>query len=89
MIELQFIGKWITEHHVLSIISGIISAGFWVLSATAKAEHTPGRIELTYPNPQDDVDLHQYFMTVKIQSKYNSIAAFAAAATILCQALGW
>jgi hypothetical protein len=89
MNELQFIGEWIVERHALSIISGIISAGFWVMSATAKAEPTPARVELTYPNPHDNVDLHQYFMTVKVQSKYNSIAAFAAAVTILCQVVGW
>ncbi len=44
---------------------------------------------ITFNGEQDDVDLHNFYDTARLQSKYSSIAALAAAATVLSQALGW
>ncbi len=84
-----FVGKWLVSHHAASLFFGILSAGLWLASATVKIKLEKKVVEITYPNPKDNVNLHEFFATVKLQSKYNSLAALAAAATALSQLFGW
>lgn len=86
---INFFANWIVAHHIPSIATGIISAVFWVISATVKSNLNPGKVMITFNGEQDDVDLHNFYDTARLQSKYNSIAALAAAATVLSQAIGW
>ncbi|MEN4587120.1 hypothetical protein [Pantoea agglomerans] len=85
----MFILNWLLAHHIPSIATGIVSALFWVISATVKSKLNPGKVMITFNGEQDDVDLHNFYDTARLQSKYSSIAALAAAATVLSQALGW
>nr|WP_274036384.1 hypothetical protein [Escherichia coli] len=65
-------------------------AGLWIKSATAKVK--TGRstvVAITFDDPQKNVDLHEFFLTARLQSKYNSYAAFAAAATVILQMAGY
>ena len=84
-----FINNWFTSYHVPSLSFGVASTILWIKSATAKVELGKKVAEITYPDPKDNVNLHDFFATAKIQSKYNSLAALSAAATALSQVIGW
>lgn len=43
---------------------------------------------VTYEDPELNVNLHDFFATARLQSKYNSFAALSAAATALFQIIG-
>jgi len=80
---------WLLVANVGSLVFGVLSAAFWVASAVAKAPPPPG-----FENSPDGVfwkatifkggDLHG---TMLLQAKWNSRAAFAAAAAISLQVL--
>lgn len=90
MNDFIFVKEWLTENHAASLLFGILSAALWIRSATAKVK--TGRktvVAITFENEKDNVDLHAFFLTAKLQSKYNSYAALAAAATVLLQVFGF
>ncbi|EPM4183953.1 hypothetical protein PGO40_00890 [Klebsiella aerogenes] len=89
MSDLLLIKNWLMDHHALSVSFGFLSAGLWIKSATAKVK--TGRstvVAITFDDPEENVDLHEFFLTARLQSKYNSYAAFAAAATVILQIAG-
>lgn len=79
----------IKEHHILTILFGLLSAFFWILSAFVKSKISPKRITLTFGTETEMVDLHNFVDTVKKQSRLNSIAAIFAALTAVSQVLGF
>lgn len=83
-----FAMSWIEDHHVVSLTFGVLSAILWIKSATAKVELGKKIVMVTFEDPELDVNLHDFFATARLQSKYNSFAALSAAATVLSQILG-
>ncbi|ASN67478.1 hypothetical protein 8AX10_8 [uncultured Caudovirales phage] len=79
---------YITKYHIISIAVGLFSAIQWFLSTKVKAKPIVAGVELTNPDPKKNVNLHQHFETLEIQTKYNSRAAFAAAVAVILQGLG-
>ncbi|MNK95848.1 hypothetical protein D3C87_1161060 [compost metagenome] len=73
--------------NVASLIVGLASAGFWVIAAIVKAPVPPEFKGM----PDGDywkcavIDGGELFGTLRLQSRWNSRAAFAAAATVLLQ----
>lgn len=73
--------------NVASLVAGLLSAAFWVAAAVVKA---PAPLEFQ-DKPDGDywkcavIDGGELFGTLRLQSKWNSRAAFAAAATVLLQ----
>ncbi|OJT50011.1 hypothetical protein [Pseudomonas moraviensis] len=70
-----------------SLVCGVMSAAFWVRSAVVKAPPPPG-----FENSPDGdyykakiVNGGELYGTLRLQSKWNSRAAFAASATIALQ----
>lgn len=70
-----------------SLVFGVMSAAFWVTSAVVKAPPPPG-----FENSPDGdfykatiVNGGELYGTLRLQSKWNSRAAFAAAATVALQ----
>lgn len=88
MEDILFVMGWIKDHHVVSLTFGILSAILWIKSATAKVELGKKIVMVTYEDPELNVNLHDFFATVRLQSKYNSFAALSAAATALFQIFG-
>ncbi|MEW5289831.1 hypothetical protein ABW286_11650 [Erwinia papayae] len=84
----NFVMGWIKDHHVVSLTFGVLSAILWIKSSTAKVELGKKIVMVTYENPELNVNLHDFFATARLQSKYNSFAALSAAATALFQILG-
>lgn len=88
MEDILFVMSWIKDHHVVSLTFGVLSAILWIKSATAKVELGKKIVMVTYEDPELNVNLHDFFATARLQSKYNSFAALSAAATALSQILG-
>ncbi|WP_083321477.1 hypothetical protein [Hafnia sp. HMSC23F03] len=78
-----------TEYRVLSISSGVLSALYWLYSAFVTSKEKPNKAVLTMKEPYDIVDLHNFVLTARLQSKYNSRAACYAAACALLQVAGF
>ncbi|QPG62118.1 hypothetical protein HFV04_021705 [Pseudomonas sp. BIGb0427] len=81
--------NWVLVANVGSLVFGVLSAAFWVASAIAKAPPPPG-----FENsPDGDFWKASIFNggdlrgTMRLQAKWNSRAAFAAAAAVLLQVL--
>ncbi|MEQ9926992.1 hypothetical protein ABRP60_18820 [Pectobacterium brasiliense] len=89
MKEALAIFELIISHHIPSLLAGLLSAALWIKSATIKSKVTPHRVVVTFGNSDDKVDLHTFLYTAKLQAKYNSRAAIAAAVAIICQVVGW
>lgn len=89
MNEFLLVTNWIKTHHAASLLFGITSALLWIKSATAKVELGKKVVMVTYEDPNQNVNLHDFFATARLQSKYNSFAALSAAATALFQVFGW
>ncbi|MNL70112.1 hypothetical protein D3C87_1950650 [compost metagenome] len=73
--------------NVASLVAGLFSAAFWVAAAVAKA---PVPSEFKGKSDGDYwkcavIDGGELLGTLRLQSKWNSRAAFAAAATVLLQ----
>ncbi|WP_288656579.1 hypothetical protein [Pantoea sp. UBA6567] len=88
MEEFLSILGWFKEHHVASLTFGVLSAILWIKSATAKIKLGKKIVMVTYEDPALNVNLHDFFATARLQSKYNSFAALSAAVTALFQVLG-
>lgn len=88
MKDILFVMSWIKDHHMVSLTFGVLSAILWIKSATVKVELGKKIVMVTYENPELNVNLHDFFATARLQSKYNSFAALSAAATALSQILG-
>ncbi|WP_223513475.1 hypothetical protein [Pseudomonas sp. GL-R-26] len=73
--------------NVASLVAGLLSAVFWVVAAVVKAPVPPefkGKPDGDYWKCAV-IDGGELFGTLRLQSKWNSWAAFAAAATVLLQ----
>lgn len=75
--------------NVLSLISGALSAVFWVTAATVKAPPPPGYEGVQNAESWDAtiVDGGELFGTLRLQAKWNSRAAWAASAAVSLQVL--
>ncbi|WP_164558298.1 hypothetical protein [Pseudomonas viridiflava] len=73
--------------NVASLIAGLASAGFWVIAAVVKAPVPPEFKGMPDGDYWKCAVIHggELFGTLRSQSKWNSRAAFAAAATVLLQ----
>lgn len=71
----------------LSVVTGILSAVFWVISSRIKSRKKPGVAVLTMGTGEGDVDMHNLILSIRLQSKWNSRAAIFAAISVLFQAL--
>ncbi len=80
--------SFFAENRVLSILTGFLSALFWLCSAFVKSRVMPHRVVLTMKKPHSMVDMHNFVLTARLQAKYNSIAACFAAACALLQIVG-
>jgi len=85
---MDIIFKLISEYHILSIFSGVMSALYWLYSAFVTSKEKPNRVVLTMKEPDDIVDMHNFVLTARLQAKYNSRAAICAAACALLQLAG-
>lgn len=88
MEDILFVMSWIKDHHVVALTFGVLSAMLCIKSATAKVELGKKIVMVTYEDPELNVNLHDFFATARLQSKYNSFAALSAAATALSEILG-
>ena len=88
MKDILFVMSLIEDHHMVSLTFGVLSAILWIKSATAKVETGKRIVMVIYEDPELNVNLHDFFATARLQSKYNSFAALSAAATALFQILG-
>ncbi|WP_250143316.1 hypothetical protein, partial [Escherichia coli] len=84
----QFSSDGYIRRSVYAYTFGVLSAILWIKSATAKVELGKKIVMVTYEDPELNVNLHDFFATARIQSKYNSFAALSAAATALFQIIG-
>lgn len=75
--------------NLVSLLFGVLSAFFWVLAARAKAPPPAGfeGVENTNSWKATIVDGGELYGTLRLQSKWNSRAAFAAAATVFFQVI--
>jgi len=75
--------------NLVSLFFGILSALFWVLAAVAKAPPPPGYEGVENANSWKVtiVDGGELYGTLRLQSKWNSRAAFAAAVTVFFQVI--
>lgn len=73
--------------NLASLLFGLLSAIFWVVSAIAKAPPPPGYEGVKNADTWKAtiVDGGELYGTLRLQSKWNSRAAIAAAATVLLQ----
>lgn len=81
---------WLLAANVGSLVFGVLSAAFWVVSAVAKAPPPPGFEnspdgDFWKAHIFDGGDLHG---TMRLQAKWNSRAAFAAAVAVFLQVVG-
>ncbi|MGH8382591.1 hypothetical protein [Pseudomonas sp.] len=75
--------------NVASLVSGVLSAAFWVKSAVVKAPPPPGLENSPDIDSWDATIVNggELYGTLRLQSKWNSRAAIAAAVTVSLQAL--
>ncbi|EEQ3807625.1 hypothetical protein QYV50_005159 [Escherichia coli] len=71
--------EFLKEHHLPSIIFGIFSAIFWIISCFASSKEHPPKTE------QGSFSSLGCFKAIEIQSKWNKRAAFCAALAVLAQ----
>ncbi|EPU2184261.1 hypothetical protein ACVVG0_003889 [Escherichia coli] len=88
MENLLFVMCWIKDHHVMSLTFGVLSAILWIKSATAKVELGKKIVMVTYEDPELNVNLHDFFATARLQSKYNSFAAMSISSTYVLKTFG-
>ncbi|MGE4663758.1 hypothetical protein AB8970_04240 [Yersinia enterocolitica] len=85
---LEIIWKLISEYRVVSITAGVLSALYWLYSAFVKSKEKPQSVTLTFDKGTENVDLHNFILTARLQAKYNSRAACFAALCAIFQVFG-
>ncbi|EPK4702089.1 hypothetical protein GKR57_12750 [Providencia stuartii] len=79
---------FISQYHIISITLGVLSAIFWVAAAFVKSKVSPNRVQLTFEDGRDPVDLHNFLLTTSKQARFNGIAAIFAASCAISQIFG-
>lgn len=69
----------------LDLVFAVISAILWVVSSVVESKTRPHRVVLTFDGTPAEVDLHNLTLTMRLQSKWNRIAAISTAIAVSFQ----